>query len=268
MTRDSSGDAWREGQSYDLYMGRWSALIAERFLPWLDPPAEADWVEVGCGTGALSRAVLQQARPRSLLGLDRSEDFIAVARDQTDDPRARFDIGDALDLPLPDGSVDVATSALMLNFLPDMAQGLREMQRVLRRGGLLCFYVWDYPGGGMGLIDRFWRTAEKVFPTAAELNESRRFPRCTEAGLRRLCAEVGLPDCSVTAIERSSEFPDFESFWHPFTLRAGPAPGYVASLSPKDLGLLREALAQDVGPERPITLPARVWAVRARLPTA
>ncbi len=65
--------------------------------------------------------------------------------------------------------MDVVSSALVLNFIPDKAAALTEMQRVLRPGGLLSFYVWDYPGGGIGFIDEFWKSATAIDPKAAEL---------------------------------------------------------------------------------------------------
>src|SRR5687768_15037020 len=53
-------DAWQAGDSYDLYMGRWSRQVAPRFLDWLGARAGGDWLDLGCGTGALSAAILQR----------------------------------------------------------------------------------------------------------------------------------------------------------------------------------------------------------------
>ena len=84
---------------------------------------------------------------------------VAHARAATSDVhvRMRFEVADAQKLPLPDASVDVAASALVLNFVPDRIAALRELKRVVRPGGLLSFYVWDCPGGGMGFMTAFWR---------------------------------------------------------------------------------------------------------------
>ena len=57
-------DAWTAGESYEAYMGRWSRQVAAAFLGWLDPPRGGDWVEVGCGTGALTAAALPRAPRR------------------------------------------------------------------------------------------------------------------------------------------------------------------------------------------------------------
>ncbi len=109
-----------------------------------------------------SRRRLERTRlryPRSIKATDQSSDFVAHAREALSDPRASFAVADALDLPADDASIDVITAALVLNFVPDRTAGLKEMCRTLRPGGLLSFYVWDYPGGGMGFIDAFWKAA-------------------------------------------------------------------------------------------------------------
>ena len=95
------------------------------------------------------------------------------------------------------------------------------MQRVLRPGGLLGFYVWDYPGGEIGFIDAFWKAAADIDPRAAALDESRRFPFCTRPGLLALCRAAGLPAPVIEPIETQIMFRDFDSFWLPFTLGAG-----------------------------------------------
>lgn len=264
MTENQRHDAWEAGQSYETYMGRWSALIADRFLEWLDPPRGADWADIGCGTGALARAILKRADPASVVGIEPSPGFVAHARALTPDDRARFVEGGAEALPLPDASLDVAASALVLNFVPDRIKALTEMRRALRPGGMLGFYVWDYPGGGMGFIDAFWKAAAKLDPAAAALDEAARFPFCTRDGLMALCAEAGLA-ADVIALEADTVFPSFDDFYFPFTLGAGPAPGYLASLEAGRQAALRDELAAQLDRGGAVSLTARAWAVRARL---
>ncbi|MEZ5872040.1 MAG: class I SAM-dependent methyltransferase [Nitratireductor sp.] len=264
MNADTKYDAWSAGQSYEHYMGRWSRLIARQYLDWCEPPANADWLEIGCGTGALTHEVLARCEPASILATDPSSDFVTYARQEIRDPRARFATAVAQDLPAMDASVDMVASALVLNFVPDKVAALIEMQRALRRDGLLSFYVWDYPGAGVGFIDAFWKAASQLDPTAAELDEGRRFPFCTADGLAALCGEAGLEGVEVAAVEIISEFPDFEAFWHPFTLGAGPAPGYCMNLSEDRRAALKSLLAETVGQQGPVRLPARAWAVKAR----
>ena len=258
-------DAWQAGDSYEAYMGRWSRQVAPNFLDWLDAPDGLDWLEVGCGTGALSAAILERAAPASLVALDASEGFVAKARADLADARADFRVGDAQALPLQNASRDVVVSALVMNFIPDRAKALAEMKRVLRPGGTLAFYVWDYPGGGMGMMRAFWQAAAALDQAAGDLTEDRRFPFCTPEGLARLAAGAGLGAAEVTAIEVPTVFRDFDDFWRPFTLGAGPAPGYCASLAPEARERLKERLREKL-PRRAdgsIALTARAWALKA-----
>lgn len=262
VAEESRHDAWSAGSSYERYMGRWSRQIASRFVDWLDEPAGRDWLDVGCGTGSLTNTILAQCSPRSVLGVDPSEGFVEHARNATPDPRARYEVGTASELPCPDGPFDVVASALAYNFFPDRPAALAEMLRAARHGGTVAFYVWDYPGDGMGFLHAFWKTAAALDPGAEHLAETRRFPFCTPETLLEEARAAGMIEPRVEAIEVRSRFEDFEDFWRPFTLGAGPAPGYVASLEATHRDALREALHSELGDR--IEFPARAWGVRGR----
>src|SRR5689334_22731004 len=129
----ASHDAWSSGDSYDRYVGRWSRLIARKFIPWLVAPEASQWLDVGCGTGALSQTILELANPKKVKGIDRSEDYVKTARSKVDDPRVAFDIGDAQTLPVESEQYDVAVSGLVLNFVPQPSQMIVEMRRAVRK---------------------------------------------------------------------------------------------------------------------------------------
>jgi SAM-dependent methyltransferase len=267
MLEKSRHDAWQAGDSYDLYMGRWSRQIAPRFLDWLGASDDLDWLEVGCGTGALSAAILAQCAPKSLVAIDQSEGFLAKAHTNVPDARAEFRVGDAQALPVEGGSRDVIVSALVLNFVPDRQRALAEMKRVARGGAQIGFYVWDYPGGGMAFMRAFWTAATSLDPTALDLTEDRRFPFCTREGLIDLTKDAGLASVDSTPIEVETVFKDFDDFWHPFTLGAGPAPGYCMSLDPEARERLRARLYDGLRREEDgsIRLKARAWAIKAEV---
>lgn len=262
MSTSSRHDSWSAGEYYERYMGRWSRQIAARYLDWLAAPAGAAWLDLGCGTGALTQTILARCNPRSVIGIEQSAGFLDHARATTQDERARFEVGDAQKIPLPDASVDVAASALMLNFVPDKLAALREMRRVLQPGGALSFYVWDYPGGGMGFIRAFWSAATELDAKAAELGEGARFPYCTPEGLTALCREAGLPPVAVAPIEIETRFASFEDYWQPFTLGTGPAPGYCASLPEEHRARLKQHLMRQAGGPGPLSFTARAWAAK------
>jgi hypothetical protein len=140
--------------------------------------------------------------------------------------------------------------------------GLRSA--VLRPDGFLAFYVWDYPSGGMGFIDAFWKAAAEVDASAAELDEAPRFPFCQQVKLAKMCDEAGVRDVKIEAIEVETEFPNFEALWHPFTLGVGPAPGYVKTLSADHQTELKAHLEAKLGADGAVSLPAKAWAVKGR----
>jgi hypothetical protein len=139
---------------------------------------------------------------------------------------------------------------------------------VTRRGGLVAFYVWDYPGGGLEFVDAFWKAATRIDPRAGELDEGRRFPSCTPEDLTRLVADAGMRSPEWTAIEVPTVFRNFEDFWRPFTLGAGPAPGYCSTLDPAERRRLEDELRGGLTSRDDGTIPmkARAWAVRAQVP--
>lgn len=268
MPEQARHDAWSAGDAYDTYMGRWSRQIAPHFVDWLGADRDLDWVEVGCGTGALSAQILQRAAPASLVAVDPSAGFIAKARAAVPDPRASFGLGDAQSLDLPSKSADVVVSALVLNFIPDRQSALGEMRRVARPGGRVALYVWDYPGGGVEFMRAFWTAATALDPAARDLTEDKRFPFCTPDRLTAALAEAGLTDVMCQPLTAPTVFRDFEDFWHPFTLGAGPAPGYCTSLPPEHRQRLKDSLQATLPrqPDGSIKLKTRAWALASTAP--
>jgi SAM-dependent methyltransferase len=255
-------DSWEVGGAYEAYVGRWSRRVAAVFVPGLAVPGGRNWLDVGCGTGALSAAVLARADPATIVGVDPSEGFLAEARTRIADPRASFRVADAQSLPFPDGGFAAVVSGLALNFVPDPGRAVAEFARVARRGGVVAAYVWDY-ADGMEMMRYFWDAATAVDPAAAERDEGRRFPLCQPEALSDLWAGAGLDAVSVRAIEIPTVFTGFDDFWRPFAGGQGPAPGYVASLPGDRRDALRDLLRERLptGARGAISLTARAWAV-------
>jgi len=273
-----SGDRWAAGDAYEAYMGRWSRALARVFLGWFRPPPAGHWLEVGCGTGALTAAIRELGRPASVVACDPSESFIAYARDQhtgdesTDDqvpPGGRagscaFEIIAAPNaFPERPGGFDTVVSGLVLNFIPDPGQALAVMRRRCRPGGTVAAYIWDY-AGGLDFLSHFWDEAVAADPGAAALDESVRFGSWRPAALAELFRAAGLGQVETDVLELPTEFASFGDFWRPFLGGSGPAPTYVASLTPMDrdrlkAGLQRRLPADDHGR---IRLRARALVIR------
>jgi SAM-dependent methyltransferase len=261
----SGSDRWSSGSAYESYIGRWSRLVAPVFLDWLAIPPGRRWLDAGCGTGALTEAILARCEPSSVVGVDPSESFVAHARTTVIDARATFETGTAAATGLADGEVDVVVSALVLNFVPDLAAALAEARRVLSPGGAVGGYVWDYDEG-MELLRRFWDAAVAVDPAARVMDEGARFGHAQPKPLAAAFASAGLSGVDVRPIDIPTVFVDFDDLWTPFLGGTGVGPAYVASLGEAARDALRERLqaSLDVEPDGSIRLVARAWAVRGQ----
>jgi SAM-dependent methyltransferase len=258
-----SKDVWASGEAYERYVGRWSTLVARDFIDWLGIPPGRRWLDIGCGTGALSRIILDRAAPQAVLGIDPSEGFVAHARHLVSDGRAGFETGNAQALPVDDASFDVAAAGLVINFVPDMGKAAAEMRRVLRHGGTAAAYVWDY-ADAMQMMRHFWDAAVALDPAARDLDEGRRFPVCRPEPLGALFRDAGLGDVAVRAIDVPTVFKNFDDFWTPFLSGQAPAPGYCMSLPEERRIALRERLRATLPlqSDGSLHLRARAWAVR------
>jgi SAM-dependent methyltransferase len=258
-----ASDVWASGTAYEPYMGRWSRLVAREFLKWLAIPARGRWLDVGCGTGALTETILAIASPDTVMGIDSSEPNVAFARAHVHDARASFEVGSAMALPAQAATYEAAVAGLALNFVPQPETAVAEMARVTKPGGSVAAYVWDY-AEGMGLIRRFWDAAVALDASATALDEAQRFPLCRLEPLERLFNGSGLYDVQVRAINVATVFRDFNDYWSPFLGGQGPAPGYAMSLTEERRVALRDRIRADLPtqPDGSIPLTARAWAVR------
>lgn len=266
MDHGNVSDTWERGSPYERYVGRWSRLIAPRFLSWIGIPPGRRWLDVGSGTGALCAAIMDSCSPSSVAGVEPSEGFRRTAMDNLAG-RVALHQGAASAIPLGDASVDVVVSGLVLNFVPDQHAALVEMARVTTGGGTIAAYVWDY-GGRMELMRHFWDVAIELDPAAAPLDEGVRFPMCRPEALKQLFADAGLTQVDVMSIDVPTPFEDFDDYWQPFLGGQGPAPAYTMSLSETARARLRDDLKArlPVAANGAIRLTARAWAARAGVP--
>ena len=246
-------------------MGRWSRRVARAFVEWLEVAPRAHWLDLGCGTGALSAAICELKNPGSVLAGDASGPLLEQARERLSDKRVVFEIAQAERPPEREGGFDVAVSGLVLNFLDDPRRALASLRGRLSERGCSASYVWDY-AGGMQFLSCFWRAAVALDPAAAPLAEEARFGQWNQALLSSLTRDAGYSRVETRAIEIETVFAGFEDFWQPFLGRTGPAPSYVASLAPEQRDALRERLRQDLplDSDGRIRLTARAWAMRGQ----
>lgn len=221
---------FNNGASYDLMMGPWSRSVGEAYLDWMPPPKAADWLDVGCGSGAFTALVIERCGPASILGVDPSGEQLVFARERGLPPLARFEAGDASALPLADRTMDITAAALVVHFMPDPLAGVSEMARVTKLGGLVGAYVWDIDRGGFpydallsGMRDAGFTPPAPPSPKAGDASE-----------LNRLWTAACLDIIGEREIAVSRTFVDFEEYWR------------IATTSPRIAAALNEAPAEIV----------------------
>lgn len=259
--------AFDDARAYDCYMGRWSRAIGEKFLAWLDPPANRRWLDVGCGTGAFTELVLARAAPEKVTGIDPSPAQVEHAKRSVTTPQADFRAGSAMDLPFGTGEFDVVVSALVIHFFPDRPKGFREMLRVATPGGIVAGYTWrksstilDAPYGPL---------ARGVINVAGDVMLTPTVPEAMPDGLLAALTAEGYGDIEITTIEASQSFRDFEDYWTSQTATfPHPVAKSVAALTDDDRERLRDVLRQALPPaaDGTITYSSRATAFKARKP--
>jgi ubiquinone/menaquinone biosynthesis C-methylase UbiE len=144
-------------------------------LERLAGPSGKDVVDIGCGGGALVRALT--ARGARVTGVEISEGQLAPALANDDGSGARYVIGRAQALPLEDGSVDVAVFMRTLHHVPpgDLLDALRETRRVLRPGGVV-FVAEPLAEGEFFELTRVSRTSGRFAPRRRRRWAERRPP--------------------------------------------------------------------------------------------
>lgn len=260
---NTRGAVWAQGDLYEPYVGRWSRLVAREFLQWLNRPRELRWLDVGCGTGALTQTILELCEPASVVGVDVSEGMVQYAQDKTQDARASFRVANAQDLRVDSGAFEVVVSGLVLNFAPNPERMVSEMRRACRLNGRAALYVWDY-AGEMQMMRHFWDAAAELDPAARALDEGTRFPLANKRALWNLFLDAGLNDVQTRAIDVPTHFKNFDDYWTPFLSGQAPAPHYTMSLTEEKRAALRENVRArlPIETDGSIKLMARALAVR------
>jgi ubiquinone/menaquinone biosynthesis C-methylase UbiE len=259
--------AFDDGDAYDRYMGRWSRAIGEKFLGWLDPPANRHWLDVGCGTGAFTELVLVRAAPETIIGIDPSPAQVEHAKRTVTAPKVDFHTGTATDLPFGTAEFDIVVSALVIHFFPDRPKAFREMLRVTRSGGIVAGYTWrksptiiDAPYGPL---------ARGVIEIAGDVMISPAVSEAMPDGLRATLTAEGYGDIEITTLEASQTFRDFEDYWISQTATfPHPVAKSVAALSDNDRERLRNLLRTvlPAAVDGTITYFSRATAFKARKP--
>jgi SAM-dependent methyltransferase len=254
------------GESYELYMGRWSRLVVPLYATFAGVKDGNRILDVGTGTGPVA-LTLEATFPRSkIVGVDPSAAFIAHATKHARSSRATFEVGDAQALQFKDASFDHAMALLVMNFIPDPGKAVAEMKRVTRPGGIVSACVWDY-GDKMASLRIFWDEAVALDPAAASKHE-RNMKLSRHGELGALWKRARLTGVRESRMMIDQAFSSFDDYWAPFLKGTGPGGAYVAALSDERRKELEARLRRRLlggHPDAPFTLKARVWCVRGQV---
>ena len=260
---DRQDPMFSEARSYEHFMGRWSRGLAPDFVRFAGVRDGDVVLDIGSGTGALTASIAKAAPSSRITGIDPSAAYVALAQAQHGSARVTFEVGDAQQMRFENATFDRTLSLLVVNFIPDARKALGEMKRVTKPTGTVAAAVWDY-GEGMEMLRVFWDEAVALTPAKAAKDE-RNMPLCRRGELAALWREQGLDAVVEEALTVETRFASFDDYWTPFLEKQGPAGAYAASLSSDDLETLRMRLRRRLlatGPDKPIVLHARAWAVR------
>ncbi len=244
-------------EAYDRYMGRYSSPLAPRFCEFSQVAAGQRVLDVGCGPGALTAELVRRLGPAGVCAVDPSEPFVEAIRERH--PGVDVRQAAAEQLPFPDGRFDASLAQLVVNFMPSPIDGLSEMARVTRPGGVVAACVWDH-AGGEGALSRFWEAARALDP---EVDDESGQAGSRRGHLAELLREAGLDEVEETALSVNVEHASFDEWWEPFTFGVGTAGAYLSQLDHVQQTRLRER-CRDAFPERGLVLAARAWAARGR----
>jgi ubiquinone/menaquinone biosynthesis C-methylase UbiE len=258
--RQTSAQFRAPAEDYDRFMGRYTPALATALADVAGIQPGMRVLDVGCGPGGLTRELATRLGPGNVAAIDPAAQFAAACRDRN--PGADVRTGVAEQLPWPAAHFDAALSSLVIGFLDDPGQGVKEMARVTRPGGVVAACMWDIALGGMTMLRIFWTAARQVEPAAP--GESA-MAGTTDGDIGRLLREAGLQHVTSGALTSHADYAGFHDFWQPFTLAVGPAGHYLHNLTAARQAAVRDACRAQL-PDGPFTLPARAWYARGLVP--
>jgi ubiquinone/menaquinone biosynthesis C-methylase UbiE len=246
-------------QAYDRWIGRYSPQLAAALIEFAGVEPGAKALDVGCGPGALSAALVGRVGASNVYAVDPSESFVEACRERL--PGVNALVASAESLPFPDGEFDAALAQLVVNFMSDAEAGVREMARVTRAGGVVAACVWDY-GGEMTLLRTFWDAAREIEPVRGEAGDESKVMKWSEEGdLAELWRLAGLTDVRFDALHVSASYESFDDLFDPLQTGVAPPGVFYKSLDEDGRRALHEAFRRRLGVgDAPFELTARAWA--------
>ena len=214
-------------------------------------------LDVGCGTGALTEALVQLLGAQQVAATDPDPDAVAATRARL--PGLDVVCAPGEELPFGDGEFDAVLSQLVVSFFADPVAGVTEMRRVAKPGGAIATCVWDF-GGGMRMLREFWDAAAEVDPSARDHDQAATHRFASAESLAELWRAAGLSKVTMGALTATAAYRDFDDLWEPLLVPDGAPGRYLECTDGETTERIRERLFERLGrPAGSFTLEARAW---------
>jgi SAM-dependent methyltransferase len=258
---------WTDPDAYEIFMGRWSELLAKPFLAFAGVVPNGRVLDVACGTGVLTKALADAGA--HVIGVDASEGYMEGARHRRSHPNITYELGDIRQMRFDDDSFDAAVSTLALDVLPEIEQVVAEMKRVTRPGGVVASGVPQFFGGtpASDLVNHTGAVLD------AGINQLRTFvkgrPLFWANGQAGLWRKMGLAEVTEAPVVVDCEYASFSDYWATFTGGQGRLASLFMALSDEVRGAIEQHVRDGylVGlPDGPRSFPMMFRVVRGLVP--
>src|SRR4051794_9262966 len=193
--------------AYDRHVGRYTDQLAGRLLEVAGVAPGQRALDVGCGPGAVTRALAAVVGGDRVAAVDPTPSFVEACRARV--PGAAVREAAAEQLPFDADSFDVVLSQLVVNFMSDAPAAVEEMHRVAKPGAVVAAAVWDY-AEGMTFLRRFWDAARSVDPRADASDEAKIMRYCSPSELAALWNGTALADVTTGALTARASYGSFD----------------------------------------------------------
>jgi SAM-dependent methyltransferase len=195
--------------------------VHDSVLDKLDPQPGDRWLDLACGTGAVSERAAEAGA--QVTGLDLAPVLIETAKERADDRGLEIDymVGDVEQQPFPDASFEKVSSTCGIMFAPDHEAAARELARVTAPGGKIALASWT-PTGGLAKMFKVMAPYQPAPPPSSP------FDWGDESTVRGLLGD----SFDLELEERTStiRFPSAEDYWELFSTSYGPTKSLADSL--------------------------------------
>jgi SAM-dependent methyltransferase len=237
--------------AYDAFMGRYSVRLAPLFAGFAGVSPGQRVLDVGAGTGALTRELLN--RGADVVAAEPSPEFTSALRARL--PQVEVHQTAAEALPFADASFDLAMAQLVVTFMADAPAAMRELGRV---AGQVAICMW-----GVEEVEMFaaiGRTSRMLGGGPPEPG-ARRYRTADE--LHRLLEGAGLTGVETGALDVTAAYSGYAEFWGAIDAQVGPAGEWLRRLDARQRALAHDELHRQLGsPEGPFQLSGRAFAAR------